>query len=135
LLYKINPLIIIDVHESSFPLKRVIVVDDDEDSRNALSDLLEFKGVKVVAKAINGYDAVQKFSEYRPDLVLMDMMMPEYDGFYGLEHIKNINPCADIIIITGDQTEETRAKLKKMHHDLIILKPIDMDKLIQMINE
>lgn len=115
-------------------MKRVIVVDDDEDSRDTLSDILEFKGVKVVAKAINGHDAVLKFSKHRPDVVLMDMMMPEYDGFYGLEHIKNIDPNAKIITITADQTEETRAKLK-MHHTMIILKPIDTDKLVQMINE
>lgn len=118
-----------------FLLTRVIVVDDDDDSRDALSDLLEFKGVSVVAKAINGYDAVQKFSEFIPDVILMDIMMPEYDGFYGLEHIKNINPNAKIIIISGDQSEETRMKLKKMNHDLIVLKPIDMDRLISIINE
>ena len=115
-------------------MKSVIVVDDDEDSRDALSDILEFKGINVLAKAINGYDAVQKFSKYMPDVVLMDMMMPKYDGFYGLEHIKNINPNAKIIIITADQTEETRAKLKKIQHDLVILKPIDTDNLVKMIN-
>lgn len=116
-------------------LKSVIVVDDDKDVCDALSDILEFKGINVVAKAINGYDAVQKFSQHMPDVVLMDMMMPEYDGFYGLRHIKNINPNAKIILITGDQTEETHAKLKEMNHDLIILKPIDTDNLVQMINE
>ena len=113
----------------------MIVADDDEDSRDALSDILEFKGIDVVAKAINGYDAVQKFSKYMPDVVLMDMMMPQYDGFYGLEHIKNIDPDSKIIIITADQTDETRTKLKKIPHDLIILKPIDIDKLVKMINE
>ena len=116
-------------------MKSVIIVDDDEDSRDALSDILEFKGIKVVAMAINGYDAVQKFSKYMPDVVLMDMMMPQYDGIYGLEQIKNINPDAKIIMITADQTEETLAKLEKMQHGLIILKPIDTDKLVQMINE
>ncbi|HEY4679718.1 MAG TPA: response regulator [Nitrosarchaeum sp.] len=115
-------------------MKSVIVVDDDEDSRDALSDILEFKGINVLAKAINGYDAVQKFSKYLPDVVLMDMMMPKYDGFYGLEHIKNINPNVKIIIITADQTEETRAKLKKIQHNLVILKPIDTDNLVKMIN-
>jgi len=116
-------------------LKNVIVVDDDKDSRDALSDILEFKGIKVIAKAINGYDAVEKFSKYNPDVVLMDMMMPQYDGFYGLEHIKNIDPNAKIIIITADQTEATRTKLKKMQHNLIILKPIDTDNLVKMIND
>lgn len=116
-------------------MKSVIIVDDDEDSRNALSDLLEFKGIKVLAKAINGYDAVQKFSKYMPDVVLMDLMMSQYDGFYGLEHIKNLNPNAKIIIITADQTEETHTKLKKMQHNFVILKPVDTDKLIKMIND
>ena len=116
-------------------MKRVIVVDDDADSRDALSDLLEFKDIAVVAKAINGLDAVEKFSKYRPDVVLMDMMMPKYDGLYGLEHIKNIVPDAKIIILTADQTDETLTQLKKMNHDLIILKPVDINKLVQMINE
>lgn len=106
---------------TSLSLKSVIVVDDDKDSRDALSDLLEFKGIKVLAKAINGHDAVQKFSKYMPDVVLMDLMMPQYDGFYGLEHIKNINSNAKVIIITADQTEETRAKLKNILNSLIIL--------------
>ena len=115
-------------------MKRVIVVDDDEDSRDALSDILEFKGIEVVATAIDGYDAVQKFSKYLPDVVLMDMMMPRYDGFYGLENIKNIDPNAKIII-TADQTEETHTKLKKMQHGLILLKPINTENLVKMIND
>jgi DNA-binding response OmpR family regulator len=64
----------------------------------------------------------------------MDMMMPQYDGFYGLENIKNIDPNAKIIIITADQTEETRTKLK-MKHALILLKPIDIENLFKLINE
>ena len=116
-------------------LKSVIVVDDDENTRDALSDILEFKGINVLTKAINGYDAVQKFSKYLPDVVLMDISMPQYDGFYGLEHIKNINTNAKIIIITADQTDETHEKLKKIQHRLIIFKPINTDNLVQMINE
>lgn len=110
------------------------MVDDDADSRDTLSDFLEFKGIEVVAKAINGLDAVEKFSKFRPDVVLMDMMMPKYDGLYGLEHIKNIAPNAKIIILTADQTDETNTKLKKMNHDLIISKPVDTNKLVKMIN-
>lgn len=113
----------------------MIVVDDDKDIRDTLSELLELKEVNVVAKAINGYDAVQKFSQYKPDVVLMDITMPDYDGFYGLEHIKNITPNVKVIMITADQTNETRNKLKKMNQNRIIFKPIDTDKLVKMINE
>jgi len=113
----------------------VIVVDDDEDNRNAMSDILEFKGVTVVATAINGYDAVEKFSKHVPDVVLIDIMMPDYDGFYGIEHIKNINSNAKIIAVTADQSDETKQKLKELKHELIIYKPFDVDTLVQMINE
>ncbi len=111
----------------------VLIVDDDQDSRDTLSDLLELKGVKVIAKAINGYDAVQKFTQYKPDLVLMDMMMPEYDGFYGLEQIKNIDSMAKIIMITADQSKITRDKIHQYLHTKIIVKPIDTNKLIELI--
>lgn len=113
----------------------VLIVDDDQDSRDTLSDLLELKGINVLAKAIDGYDAVQKFTQYKPDLVLMDMMMPEYDGFYGLEHIKNIDSMAKIIMITADQSKSTHDKIYKYMHTKIILKPIDTNKLIKLIME
>ncbi|MFB5628617.1 MAG: response regulator [Nitrosarchaeum sp.] len=116
-------------------MKSVIVVDDDQDIRDTLTDILEFKGIRVLAKAINGYDAVEKFSKYGPDVVLMDVMMPKYDGFYGLEHIRKLDPDAKIIMITADQTNETKDKLQKLNQHLIVFKPFDTDKLVNMINE
>lgn len=114
-------------------MPRILIVDDDQDSRETLSDLLELKGVTVIAKAVNGFDAIQKFNQYKPDFVLMDMMMPEYDGFYGLENIKNIDSMAKIIMITADQTKATRDKIYAFSHTQIIVKPIDTNKLIKLI--
>ena len=114
-------------------MPNVLVVDDDPDSRDALSDLLELKGVKVLAKGINGHDAAEKFSQYAPDLVLMDMMMPKFDGIYGLEHIKNIDSNAKVIMITADQSQTTRNKIYQYSNTKIIGKPIDVDKLVKLI--
>jgi CheY-like chemotaxis protein len=116
-------------------LPSVLVVDDDPDSRDALSDLLELKGVEVLAKGVNGHDAVQKFSQHKPDLVLMDMMMPNFDGMYGLEHIKNIDSSAKVIMITADQSQTTRDKIYRYSNTKIIAKPIDIDKLVKLIME
>lgn len=113
----------------------VLVVDDDPDSRDALSDLLELKGVEVLAKGVNGHDAVQKFSQHKPDLILMDMMMPNFDGMYGLEHIKNIDSSAKVIMITADQSQTTRDKIYRYSNTKIIAKPIDIDKLVKLIME
>lgn len=117
-----------------FLLKRLLVVDDDEDSRDTLSDILEFKGFTVVGKAVNGYDAVQQYFKHIPDVVLLDLMMIGCDGFYALEHIRNVNSDAKIIVLSADQTEETRMKLKKMSQDMVLAKPFDIDQLIQLIN-
>lgn len=111
----------------------VLVVDDDPDSRDVLSDLLELKGVRVLAKGVNGHDAAQKFSQHKPDLVLMDMMMPNFDGMYGLEHIKNIDSNAKIIMITADQSQTMRDKINRYSNTKIIAKPIDIDELVKMI--
>lgn len=116
-------------------LPSVLVVDDDPDSRDALSDLLELKGITVLAKGVNGHDAVQKFSQHKPDLVLMDMMMPNFDGMYGLEHIKNIDSSAKVIMITADQSQTTRNKIYKYSNTKIIGKPIDFDELVKLIME
>lgn len=110
------------------------MVDDDEDSRDTLSDILEFKGFTVVGKAVNGYDAVQQYFKHIPDVVLLDLMMIGCDGFYALEHIRNVNSDAKIIVLSADQTEETRMKLKKMSQDMVLAKPFDIDQLIQLIN-
>lgn len=56
------------------------------------------------------------------------------DGFYALEHIRNVNSDAKIIVLSADQTEETRMKLKKMSQDMVLAKPFDIDQLIQLIN-
>lgn len=80
-----------------------VLVVDDPDSRDALSDLLELKGVEDIAKGINGHKAVQKFSQHKLELVLMDMMMPNFYEMYGLKHIKNIDSSAKVIMITADQ--------------------------------
>ena len=119
----------------SFLLKKIVVVDDDEDNRSAMKDILEFKGFSVVATAINGFDAVEKFYQHAPDVVLMDIMMPDFDGFYGIKNIKNINSDVKIIAITADQSDETKQKLQELKHELIIYKPFDFELLMQMIND
>ena len=113
----------------------VLIVDDDQDSRETLSDLLELKGVTVLAKSVNGFDAVEKFTQYKPDIVLMDMMMPNYDGFYGLKNIKKIDSDARVIMITADQSKTTLDRINQFSHTKIIVKPIDVDELSKLILE
>jgi len=92
----------------------VLVVDDDKDIVELTSEMLEFHGFRVVGKAFDGLQAVEKFKQFNPDLIILDLMMPEFDGFYTLEILKKTNSKAKIIAITGDITKEASQKIKKI---------------------
>ncbi|HYL65738.1 MAG TPA: response regulator [Nitrosopumilaceae archaeon] len=106
-----------------------IVIDDDHDAADAFSEYLELMKIRVLGKGYNGKDAVDMYLKFRPSIVFLDVMMPDYDGIYALEKIKEINPRASIIIITADQTEERENKLVKLGASEIIYKPIEFDSM------
>ncbi|MGQ0605714.1 MAG: response regulator [Candidatus Nitrosotenuis sp.] len=108
-----------------------IVVDDDFDTVDIFCDYLEIKNVQVLGKGHSGKSAVDLYEKLRPDVVFLDLMMPEYDGFYGLEKIRKINSDAKIIIVTADLREETAKKLDKLKPNQVFIKPYDIDKITQ----
>ena len=108
-----------------------IVIDDDFDTTELLSDLLQFKKIQVVGKGYNGKDAVDLYQKLNPDIVFLDVIMPHYDGFYGLEKIKQLNPDAAVIMVTADLSFDTEDKLRKLKVPAIIFKPYDIDDLIE----
>ncbi len=112
---------------------RVIVVDDDEDTIELFTEFLGMRGIKVVGIGKNGKDALDLYTKHQPDAVLLDVMMPEYDGFFGLEKIKECNPEAKVIMVTADLTDETYRKLESLNASAILYKPYDIENLIQTI--
>ncbi len=102
-----------------------IVIDDDHDAVDVFCEYLELMNIHVLGKGYNGKDAVDMYLRFRPNVVFLDVMMPDYDGIYALEKIKQINPHASIIIITADQTEERENKLVELGASEIIYKPIE----------
>ena len=89
-------------HEYSVLNKiRVIVVDDDRDLVDVVSTALEDRGIQVVAKAYDGEEASQKYFLHKPDVILLDMAMPNYDGNYAIEKIKLKDSTAKIIVFTA----------------------------------
>ena len=112
----------------------VIVVDDDLDCLEVLTEYLELKDIQVAAKAKNGKEAVEFYERYKPQVVLLDVVMPGYDGFYALEQIKTKNPDAKVIFVTAATSETTQKKLFESNVDGLLFKPFDMDKLIEAID-
>lgn len=112
--------------------KSVIVIDDDEDTVRLFSEFLEEHDINVVGNGFDGVTAVKLFKETNPDVVLIDLNMPNGSGFYAIKKIQDINPQARIIAVSADGSYSTEEKLEKLNIPLI-QKPFKMDKVIQII--
>lgn len=110
---------------------RVIVVDDEEDMADTIAQSLEIEGIEVVAKGYDGEEAFQLYDKYKPDVILLDMKMPNYDGAYAVEKITSKYPDAKIIVVTAYMKYVFPVNKVKA----IFSKPYDTDELIARINE
>ena len=112
----------------------VLIIDDNVDIVDSMVEGMDMFGIKVAGKAYDGLEGLEQFKKNSPDVVLLDIMMPDYDRFYLLDKIYEINPKAKIIIISGDIKEETRVKLEQ--YDLFgsFSKPVKFLELSKLIN-
>ena len=113
----------------------VLVVDDDRDTVEVFCEYLAIKDIKVLGKGYDGRTAVELYKEHKPDVVLLDVMMPDYDGFYGLEQIRKFDPQAKIIMVTADLTSDTEKKLVDLKATAMIYKPYEIDSVIETIEK
>ena len=117
----------------------ILVVDDDPDLVEAVSMKLESKGYRV-AKAYDGVQAWDKIKEERPKLVILDVMMPNKNGYQVCDEIKNDPDYKDITVVLLTAVGEAVTTTRYMHRDGIttladdfIPKPIDLDKLMEIV--
>ncbi|MDO8612358.1 MAG: response regulator transcription factor [Dehalococcoidia bacterium] len=85
---------------------RVLIADDHTLVREGLRALLEAHDFEVIAEARNGYEAVERTLEMRPDVVLMDIGMPELDGFEATRRIVKASPAIRVLVLTVHETED-----------------------------
>src|SRR5574338_31065 len=112
-----------------------IVVDDDQYNVDLFSEFLEFMQVKILGKGSDGQQAVELYEQYKPDIVFLDLLMPEYDGLYALENIREINPSAHIVVVTAVVDKNSRDKLEKLAPNLVIQKPFEPEQIADVINK
>ncbi len=82
-------------------MKTVLIVDDAAFMRLSIKNMLEKNGYTVVGEAENGLVAVQKYSELKPNIVTMDITMPEMDGLTALKTIRMMDPNASIVMLSA----------------------------------
>ncbi len=102
-----------------------LVVDDDPDTVELFSDYLENKGVDVIGKAKDGKEGFELWKKLKPDVLFLDVIMPNFDGFYTLRKIRELDAEAKIIMVTADFSPTTKKLLKELKATDIIYKPYD----------
>jgi DNA-binding LytR/AlgR family response regulator len=104
---------------------RVLIVDDEPAARRRLEIMLDELDVEVVGQASNGVEALQEIATRRPDVVLLDIAMPEVDGFDVVRHLSDPKP---LIIF---QTAYDEYALKAFDHEAVdyVVKPVSLDRL------
>jgi DNA-binding NtrC family response regulator len=108
----------------------ILVVDDEPDIRELIKDILEDEHYRV-SIAGNGSEARSAFDELQPDLVLLDIWMPDVDGISLLKEFKEINKSATIVMMSGHGTIETAVEATRLGAIDFIEKPLSMAKLLR----
>lgn len=115
--------------------QRILVVDDAAFMRMMIKEILTKNGFDVIGEAQDGAQAVEKFKELRPDLVTMDITMPELDGIGALKQIRAMDPNARVIMCSamGQQAMVIDA-IQAGARDFIV-KPFQADRVIEAIKK
>ena len=110
---------------------RAVIADDDPFARRVIKDVLTEAGVLVVAEARDGREAVELALRYRPDVVIMDLVMPGLDGILATRQILKIVPDQLVIVLTGADDEDDQLGLLALRAGAtgFISKDVDLDAL------
>ncbi|HHO81370.1 MAG TPA: response regulator [Bacillaceae bacterium] len=115
--------------------KRILIVDDAAFMRMMLKDILKRGGYEVVGEAANGVEAVALYRELRPDLVTMDITMPEMDGISALKEIRTLDTEAKVIMVSamGQQAMVIEA-IQSGARDFIV-KPFQAERVVEAVRK
>lgn len=113
----------------------VLIVDDSRTSRRILRNMLEANGYDIVGEAENGEIGYLKYKELLPDVVTMDITMPNMDGIESLSLIKRENADAKVVMITAAGQKEKMVDALKRGADEFITKPFEEKEIINVLNK
>jgi DNA-binding response OmpR family regulator len=115
------------------PRRRVLIVEDEPDLVRGIRDALEFEGFDIVAAGL-GREGIRLARERGPDLVLLDLMLPDMNGFSVCEEIRAANPTIPIIMLTARSQESDKIRGLEVGADDYVTKPFSVGELVARIN-
>jgi two-component system chemotaxis response regulator CheY len=116
-------------------MARVLVVDDAAFMRKVITDALTDAGHDVVGEAGDGFDAVRRYQELRPEAVTLDITMPEKDGLQTLQEIVSIDPDARIVMCSALGQESKVLESIKLGAKDFVVKPFQPERVVGAIDK
>jgi DNA-binding response OmpR family regulator len=114
--------------------EKILVVDDEPDTAMLLELTLKREGYRVF-KATRGIQALEIAAKERPDLIILDVMMPDLTGLQVLEHLHKLYKTPPVILFTAKSTEEDRAAGLEAGASRYLIKPTSREKLLETVHE
>ena len=115
--------------------KNILICEDAAFMRMMIKDILTKNGYTVAGEAENGAKAVEKYTELKPDLVLMDITMPEMDGIQALKKIRELDPKASVIMCSAmGQQAMVIESIQSGAKDFIV-KPFQADRVLEAVRK
>jgi DNA-binding NarL/FixJ family response regulator len=111
--------------------KCILIVDDHANVRRIIRDYLENEsGFEVCGEAVDGYDAIQKAKELNPDLIILDLSMPQMSGIEAARVLKKVLPQTPIVMLTSHDPSTLRYDTRAAGIDAVVAKDGDMSLLV-----
>jgi two-component system nitrogen regulation response regulator NtrX len=112
--------------------RRILVIDDEQGIRAALGQLLEYEGYEVRTVA-NAADGIAEYQKWHPQLVFLDVKMAGMDGMEALKKLRELDPNATVVMISGHATIRTAVEATQLGAYEILEKPLDTDRILVML--
>jgi len=113
-------------------MSRILIVDDSLFQRRVVSAPLKAQGFEIF-EAVNGKEGLEKILEVKPDLILLDILMPEKNGIEVLKELKKAQNTIPVIMLTSDVQESTRDECLSLGAQAFVNKPVKAEELLPII--
>ncbi|ADY54967.1 response regulator receiver protein [Syntrophobotulus glycolicus DSM 8271] len=114
---------------------KVLLVDDAAFMRMMLKDILSNNGYQIVGEAENGAVAIEKYAELKPDIVIMDITMPEMDGLQAIKEIKAKDPQAKVIMCSAMGQQGMVIEAIQSGAKDFVVKPFQPDRVLEAVGK
>ncbi len=115
-------------------MARILIVDDSVSARQHIAEILGDRGHSVF-KAADGLEALSLTAEQKPDLIVLDLLMPDMDGFDVLKALADREYCIPVVVLSADIQETTRTECIRLGAAGFMNKPVDAEDMVEAVQQ